>query len=362
MLAHTPGVALDELGWGEPFTTDFARVAADDPTLVPARVLISYAREARVDDGEREWRAAFTGKLLRLPRAEQPTVGDWVAARPPEGELGTIEAVLPRRTRFTRRAAGTVDEEQVLAANVDTVFIVMGLDGDFNLRRLERDLALTYASGAAALVVLSKADLAEELPARLAEVAAVAPGAPVIPARLLEEVPEELRATLARGRTVVLLGASGVGKSTLINRLLHGEVQKTSAVRAHDQRGKHTTTHRQLFRVAGGGLVIDSPGLREVQLWHADEGVELAFDDLETLAAACHFRDCRHVDEPGCAVRQAVDDGRLDAGRLASWHKLRHELEAAAAREDPFAQRERKQVARSQSRLLRERLREKKIK
>jgi ribosome biogenesis GTPase len=351
-------VSLEELGWDAGFAEAFAEA---EPGLVPARVVISFAREARVDDGGREWRAAFAGKIRRVPRAEQPAVGDWVAARPPAGGLGSIEAILPRRTRFTRRAAGTVAEEQVLAANVDAAFIVMGLDADFNLRRLERYLALTYASGAAPHVVLSKADLCEDVEVRLAEVSGVAPGVPVIAARLLDGVPPEVRAALAPGKTAVLLGSSGVGKSTLINRLLHGEVQKTRAVRAHDQRGQHTTTHRQLFRVPGGGLVIDSPGLREVQLWHADEGVGAAFDEIEALAAACRFRDCGHADEPGCAVREAVQGGRLLPERLASWHKLRGELAAQAAKEDPLLRQRRKAAERTLSRLVRSVTKEKKL-
>jgi ribosome biogenesis GTPase len=354
---------LEELGWDPPFAEAFDVLRRDDATLVPARVVIAHAREGRVDDGAAEWRATFAGKTRRAPRADQPAVGDWVAARPPAGgDLGSIEAVLPRRTRFARRAAGAVAEEQVLAANVDAAIVVMGLDGDYNLRRLERYLALSYTCGATPVVVLSKADLVEDAPARVAEVEAIAPGVLVVAARLLDEVPAAVRAVLAPGRTAVLLGSSGVGKSTLINRLLLGEVQRTRAVRTHDQRGKHTTTHRQLFRVPGGGLIIDSPGLREVQLWQADEGVGAAFDDVEELAAGCRFRDCRHDDEPGCAVRSAVEAGALPPERLASWRKLRGELAAAAAQADPLARRQRRSADRVGSKLLRQRLKEKELK
>jgi ribosome biogenesis GTPase len=348
---------LAALGYDAGFATDFAAVAADG--LVPARVILAHAREARVHDGTREWRAAVSGKVRRA--AVAPTVGDWVAARPPAGgALGLIEAVLPRRTVFARRAAGTRAVEQLLAANVDVAFLVMGLDADYNLRRLERYLTLCHQSGAQPVVVLSKADLAADVAARVAEVQSVAGEAPVIPARLLEEIPAALRAHVQPGRTVVLLGSSGAGKSTLINRLCAGDVQKTRAVRASDQRGQHTTTNRQLFAVPGGGLVIDSPGLRELQLWDADEGLEATFEDIERLAAECRFRDCRHRDEPGCAVRAAADEGAIAPARLASFHKLAREAERQAIDEDAVRKRKQKAISRARTQLLRTRLQEKK--
>jgi ribosome biogenesis GTPase len=308
-------MTLEDLGW-----TDDRAEGVPEGT-VPARVLVSFARQARLHDGARELDATYAGALRR---AVTPVVGDWVAVRPG----GAVEKVLPRRGAFTRRAAGEADAEQVLAANVDVAFLVMGLDRDYNLRRLERYLALTRGSGARAVIVLSKADLSGDLHARVAEVEAVAGGAPVLPARLLEAAPAGLAGHLGRGRTAVLLGSSGAGKSTLLNRLLGGEVQRTGAVRAADDRGKHTTTQRQLFFVPGGGMVIDSPGLREIQLWDADEALPAAFDDIEALAAGCRFRDCAHGREPGCAVRDAVSPDRL-----ASYHKLRREVEHAAARQ-----------------------------
>jgi ribosome biogenesis GTPase / thiamine phosphate phosphatase len=354
------GITLDDLGWDE----EFARaLVALGRGLVPARVVMTRGPISRLHTGAAEHDAIVPGKVRRAAAGavELPVVGDWVAARLPgrAGELTSIEAVLPRRSVFARRAAGDTTAAQALAANIDTVFVVMGLDADHNLRRLERYLALAFASGASPVVVLSKADLCADLPARLAETAPVAAGVPVIPAALLEGVPPALRALVAPGRTVALLGSSGAGKSTLLNRLLLSDVQKTGEVRPSDLRGKHTTSHRQLFFVPGGGMVIDSPGLREIQLWDAGEGLGTAFEDVEALAAECRFRDCAHGDEPGCAVVAAVGAGRLPADRLASWRKLSGELAATAQKEDVLSRRRSKQGGRMMSRLLRARLREK---
>ncbi len=352
---------LEELGWDEDFAeTELA------PGLVPARVVMTRGPISRVHDGDAEHDTVVSGKLRHgaAGAIELPVVGDWVVVRKGErsGELGTMEAVLPRRTLFVRRAAGEANAPQALAANIDTVFIVMGLDGDFNVRRLERYVALAHASGAEPVVVLSKADLCDDVPLRVAEAQTAAPGVPVVSAIPLRSVPPELRAWIVTGRTVALLGSSGAGKSTLLNRLLGGEVQKTQETRKHDARGRHTTSHRQLFFVPGGGLVIDSPGLREIQLWEADEGLDAAFDDIEELARGCHFRDCQHEDEPGCAVRAAVEAGTLPEERRASWHKLRREAEVSAAAGDALVRKREKSGQRMMSRLLRARLKEKKVK
>jgi ribosome biogenesis GTPase len=248
-----------------------------------------------------------------------------------------IQALLPRRTAFVRRAAGGRSVAQVLAANVDTAFLVMGLDGDFNPRRIERALVLAWESGAEPVVVLNKSDLSDELAARRAEVERSAPGVPVCVLAAKHGVGlDALARWLAPGRSVVLLGSSGVGKSTLVNRLLGREKQPTREVRDSDQRGRHTTTHRELVMLPGGALLIDTPGLRELQLWSDGSGLAATFDDVSELAAACRFTDCGHGSEPGCAVRAAVTEQRLDPARLASYHKLHAELRALELREDPL--------------------------
>ena len=335
---------LEALGWTPPFAAAFQ--ALGEPGLAPGRVVLEHGRFYRLRGAAgAAWRAVAAGRMRHraASAAELPTVGDWVAVRR-EGEgaagaagrdeLVTIRHLLPRRTKFSRRGAGPRGAEQVVAANVDTVFLMMGLDADYNLRRLERYLAIAHASGAEAVVVLNKTDLAGD-PAGLArEVAAVA-GAhvPVLALSLRDPDGERpVRARLAAGRTVVLLGSSGVGKSTLLNRLAGEELQRIGAVRRHDSRGRHTTSHARLFELAGGALVIDTPGLREIQPWEPASAVEGAFPDVAALAAGCRFRDCRHQEEPGCAVLAARASGGLPEARYASYQKLRAELERGPGR------------------------------
>jgi ribosome biogenesis GTPase len=334
--------SLRELGFDDSLAEAFAPLASRG--LVPARVVGGHSRLLQVRTGDGEALATVAGSLRHQARGAEdlPTVGDWVALRPREaGHRAVVEAVMPRRTAFVRRAAGDRSAAQVLAANVDTVFLVMGLDGDFNPRRLERALVLAWESGAAPVVLLNKTDVCEDLAARRAEIEAVAGGVPVL---AIAAKPGEglgaLSPWLGPGRTVALLGSSGVGKSTIVNRLLGREKQKTREVRASDDRGRHTTTHRELVVLPGGALLLDTPGLREIQLWSDGTGLEAAFDDVQGFAATCRFTDCTHGSEPGCAVRAAVGEGRLDPARLASFHKLQAELRALEAREDPFKRRE----------------------
>lgn len=351
---------LAELGWDAQWADVFAPHA--ERGLVPGRVAIEFNHIYRVYAATGELRAEQAGRVRHRAegRRDLAAVGDWVAIRPSgEERSGTIDAVLPRRSRFSRKVAGALTEEQVVAANIDAVFLVMGLDHDYNPRRLERYLLLAYESGATPVVILSKADLVDHVEALVNEVKALAPGTPVhaLSARTSTGL-AVVSSYLGQGRTGALLGSSGVGKSTLINALVGAELLPTREVRAHDSRGRHTTRHRQLILLPGGGLLIDTPGMRELQLWVAD-GVSETFDDIESLAASCHFTDCRHRDEPRCAVKTAVADGRLAASRLASYHKLQDELRDLEARRDIRAQidekRRNKIVGRSLKQLYKDR-------
>lgn len=281
--------------------------------------------------------AVLSGRLRHLAddARDLPAVGDWVVChRPDEQGLALIDAVLPRSSRFSRKVAGDRAVEQILAANVDRILIVMGLDGDYNLRRLERYLVMARASGAQPIVVLNKADLCADPEEMKAAAAAVAVDAPVLTIAALTDDLDVLQAELTPGETVALVGSSGAGKSTLINRLAGHELLRTGPVRESDERGQHTTTHRELFLLPDGYLLIDNPGLRELQLWGADEGLDEAFDDILLLAGGCRFRDCSHHDEPGCAVRGAVETGDLEPQRLANYHSLQREAQSLEARRD----------------------------
>jgi ribosome biogenesis GTPase / thiamine phosphate phosphatase len=328
-------LSLTELGWNEHFEQH-----RPEGELVLGRVAVEHrgAYAVYADDGE-AW-AELAGKLRyeAAGRGELPAVGDWVAMQlRPEGRA-TIHAVLPRRTKISRKVNLGETEEQVLAANIDTIFLVSSLNRDLNVRRIERYLATAWESGAEPAIVLNKADLCpvEERADLIAEIEAVAFGVPVhTVSAVTREGLDELTPYFGPGRTVVLLGSSGVGKSTLINSVLGTEQLETREIREGDGRGRHTTTHRELIVVPGGGLVIDTPGLRELQLWgEADGGVGEAFQDVTALAATCRFHDCAHETEPGCAVRAAIGSGALPAERLESYRKLQRELARLERRRD----------------------------
>ena len=309
-----------------------AVAAAFEPFLAKrlelARVSAVHREQLRLLTASGDATAELIGALLyRLEsRAAWPAVGDWVAVQRTGPDQAMVHAVLPRRTLFSRRAPGRREEEQAIAANVDVTLIVCGLDRDFNPRRIERYLALTRESGAAAAVVLNKADLCDEPAARVDTVRSRAPGVPVVAlSALAPEAAEALRALIPPGHTAALLGSSGVGKSTLVNLLLQQERQRVQPVRESDSRGRHTTTHRELLPLPGGGALIDTPGMRELQLWAGVDSIDASFDEVTALAAECRFRNCQHRGELGCAIEQAVRDGEIPEDRWLSYQKLRAE-------------------------------------
>jgi ribosome biogenesis GTPase len=311
-----------------------------------------------------EIEAVRAGRLTHraTSRGDLPAVGDWVVVRRRSDEnRGAIIAVLPRRSWFSRRMAGQVTDAQVVAANVDVVFIVMSLDADFSPRRLERYLLLARESGASPVVLLTKPDLCHDVPTRVAEVTALTGAVQVhVVSPRANEGLERVAEHLPTGRTGALLGSSGVGKSTIINRLVGRDVQKTRDVRASDSKGRHTTSHRELVFLPDGGLLIDTPGMRELQLWDVGEAVSSeTFDDIEALAGDCRFSDCRHRNEPNCAVKAAVVDGRLAADRLESYLKLHDELGYLARQQDERAQIEAKRRSKIGSKALKQHLKSK---
>jgi ribosome biogenesis GTPase / thiamine phosphate phosphatase len=345
---------LTALGWSPSRAEEFIPHAAAG--CVPARVAAQHRGGYVVyaESGERPAEVAGQLRHAALGPADLPAVGDWVAVRDaPGADAGTILAVLPRRTVFSRKAAGEA-VEQVVAANVDVVFLVSALGPDLNVRRLERYLAAGWDSGAEPVVVLNKSDLADDLPGATAAVEAVAFGVPVHVVSAADGTGlDGLARHLEGNRTGALLGSSGVGKSSLVNRLVGSERQDVAGLR-DDGRGRHTTTYRELIPLPGGGLVLDTPGMRELGLWEAGDGVDQTFADVAELAARCRFADCAHGGEPGCAVLAAVEDGRLPAERLESYRKLLREVRHLELKADPRARAEerkrRRRFARSRRR------------
>ncbi|MGH8001412.1 MAG: ribosome small subunit-dependent GTPase A [Brasilonema sp.] len=328
---------LDSLGWSNFFANSFEPYRQEGFTV--GRVAIEHRKTYIVYSEHGELSAEVTGKLrYRASQTKEdfPAVGDWVVIRARDSEKqATIHEILPRKSKFSRKIAGAKTEEQIVATNVDTVFLVCGLDGDFNLRRIERYLILAWDSGANPVIVLNKADLCENVERCLAQVEAIALGIPIV---VLSATNHQgfnaLKPHLQPGHTVALLGSSGVGKSTITNQLIGTAVQTVQPVRQGDDRGKHTTTHRELILLPTGGLIMDTPGMREIQIWAGDEGLQETFADIEILAQQCHFRNCQHSYEPGCAVQQALDEGRLDYQRFQNYQKLQKELNYLARKQD----------------------------
>ena len=333
---------LRRLGWNDELARAFGPHA--QAGLVPGRVSVEHNHVYRVLTADGEWLAEAAGRMKHEAsgRRELPVVGDWVGLRPlSSGLRAVIQAILPRRSHLSRKVAGIKTDEQVLVANIDTVFVVVGLDADLKPRSLERYLVLAARGGVQPVVVLNKSDLCPDIPAALATVSNLAPEVPVVAISARDGTGfGSLGAYLTPGRTAALLGPSGVGKSSIINRLVGHALLTTADVRESDRRGRHTSVHRHLVWLETGGLLVDTPGMRELQLWSADHAGDDTFGDIATLAQACRFRDCRHEQEPGCAVKAAAASGQLDPGRYASYVKLRREHAVFERKQDERAQME----------------------
>ena len=340
MTPHLPNetlasqITLDELGWDRDFALAFKRL--DDTTLTPGRVSIEHNHMYRVLTHDGELLAQTAGRLKHqaTTQSELPAVGDWVAlATNKSGNKATIKSLLPRQSCFTRQAAGDPTTQQVVAANINVVLVVSGLDHDFNPRRIGRYLVATAESGARPVVVLNKVDLHDNLDACVRKVREVAPQVTIHATSCHTSAGiGTLDEYLQPGKTIALLGSSGVGKSSIINRLLGEERQRTRTVRQSDGRGRHTTVHRELILRPKGGVIIDTPGMRELSVWDSHRAVEDSFVEIESLASSCRFRDCSHRTEPGCAVREAIGKGELQPKRLMHYHEMLEERSQLDAR------------------------------
>jgi ribosome biogenesis GTPase len=336
---------LEILGWNSLFESSFDSL--HEQGQLPGRIAIQHKDRYVIYAEQGEINGQVSGKFRFEVSGLHafPAVGDWVAFEPGSADQpAVIHHVLERQSKFSRKVAGDRPDEQIIAANIDFAFLVMGLDGNYNLRRLERLLTAAQESGAQTVIVLNKSDLCPLLEEYTREVLSIAHDIKVIVMSALREqdvIP--IRSLLTSGITGVLLGSSGVGKSTITNLLLENKQVKVQEVRADDSRGRHTTAHRELLVLPNGGLIIDTPGLRELQLWGGEEGVQESFDDLEDLAANCRFRDCKHEAEPGCAVTSAVEQGTLDPGRYESYQKLQREITYHAQKQELGVQRTEKE-------------------
>jgi ribosome biogenesis GTPase len=319
---------LHEIGLNEQLEKAAEKYIKEEFDL--GRVSVEYRGMYRIITEHGEKLAEVSGRYRHgaISREDYPAVGDWIVYRNrvDDGNV-TISYTLPRFSKFSRKTAGVETTEQIIAANIDTVFLVNALNNDFNPRRIERYLLMAWESGANPVIVLSKADLCDAVEEKINEVEQVAFGVPIIVICSVNgEGLELLDPYIEVGKTIALLGSSGAGKSTLINVLIGEEVMKTKEIREQDDRGRHTTTHRELFILPRGGILIDTPGMREFQLWDSSDGLETSFRDVENLAKECQFRDCTHENEPNCAVKIAIEEGNLSQDRYTSYKKLQREL------------------------------------
>lgn len=323
----------------------FEALAAEYPALTPARVIVQEKELYKIVSNDGEQLAAVSGKFRYNAEvvSEYPVVGDFVMVdRTGDKECAVIHTVLPRKSVFTRRAAGTSNREQVVAANIDTVFICMSLNNDFNIRRLERYLSVAWDSGATPVVIFTKADLCEDIDEKIADAESVALGVDiVVTSSIFENGIDDIMPYLKAGKTASFIGSSGVGKSTLINRLIGSDMIATKGLR-NDDKGRHTTTHRELILLENGALVVDTPGMRELGMWGAEGGIDATFADIEELAQNCKFKNCSHSTEPGCAVRMAIENGELSEGRYRSFIKLTAENAYVEDSESYLAAKEKK--------------------
>jgi len=327
---------LKILGWNEQFENEFESYKQEGYSM--GRVALEHKHMYRVLTEHGEVLAEVSGKFQynAAGRGAYPAVGDWVVLSiRMEESRATIHRILPRKSKFSRNIAGATTEEQIVAANVDTVFIVAALNADFNVRRIERYMLMAWESGANPVIILSKADLCQNIDDKVQETESVAIGVPIHVVSAERNIGiEALSEYIKAGKTVALLGSSGVGKSTLVNTFTGKATLKTAHTREDDDRGRHTTTHRELVVLDQGGILIDTPGMRELQLWESDTGLSQGFSDIEEFTSRCKFRDCSHNGEPGCAVRKAIEEGELDADRYKSYLKLQKELAYLERKED----------------------------